>query len=112
MCIYAYTYIWYRSNVTSHLHNTFHDSIGLLKRSTFVTLEKITRIANDWGEPEQALHQRVSLDHHFTSLNNKKHNMIPYKFLCDMKVFCSIPDLPYKVVGSSLLWKKYATKFF
>ena len=26
--------------------------------------------------------------------------MIPYKFLCDAKVFCSIPDLPYTVVGS------------
>ena len=29
-------------------------------------------------------------------------NMIPYKFLCDTKVFYSIPDLPYKVVGPTL----------
>ena len=28
--------------------------------------------------------------------------MIPFKFLCDMKVFCSISDLPYTVVGSSV----------
>ena len=26
--------------------------------------------------------------------------MIPYNFLCDTIVFCSIPDLPYTVVGS------------
>ena len=28
--------------------------------------------------------------------------MIPYKFLCDTEVFCSILDLPYMVVGSSV----------
>ena len=28
--------------------------------------------------------------------------MIPYKLLCDTKVFCNIPDLPYTVIGSSV----------
>ena len=37
----------YCSNAMSHLHDTFLNSTGLLKRSTFAILEKIARVAND-----------------------------------------------------------------
>ena len=37
---------------------------------------------------------------HFMSINNKN-SIKPFKFLCAMNVFCSIWNLPNKVVGSS-----------
>ena len=39
--------IQYSSNATSHSHDTFLDSTGLLERSTFAILENIARVAND-----------------------------------------------------------------
>ena len=34
-------------SATSHLHNAFHDSTGLLEQSVFAILKKITRVAYD-----------------------------------------------------------------
>ena len=62
----------------------------------------------NWGEPERA---PLSLDRHFTSINDKKTNIIPYKFLSDTKVPCSIPNPPYMAVGSSVSRKQYDEVF-
>ena len=35
----------------------------------------------------------------------KKTNFLPYKFLCNTKIPCSTPNLPYMVVGSSVSQK-------
>ena len=54
---------------------------------------------------------RVLLDRHFTNISDKKQKNIPYNFLHDTKVPCSIPNLPYMFVGSSVSRKELLESF-